>query len=398
MKIKRVYAKKVLDSRNQSTIVVFVKTDSGKQWCAAPSGKSKGKFEKKSYGKKGLDHDIEYINSYDFSKTKIEKFADLKKIENEVGKKIGANSLYSLEGGLLKCLANVEKKQLWQYLNSDIKKLPLPVGNCIGGGMHSESKDNGEKKPDFQEFLFIPQADSFKKAVKINIKAWKMCKVILKEVDKNFKKTLNDEYAWETSLQNEQILNLMEDVRNKILKHKGIVLHIGLDVAASTFYERGKYKYYNPRKFLDKKQQISYINGLIEKYKLLYIEDPLDEEDFKGFSKILKENSQHSLIVGDDLTTTNPERLKKAIKYKSINSIIIKPNQIGSLIKMKEAVELAKKSKLKIIFSHRSGETTDDTLADLAVGFDADFIKTGVWGKGRKEKLKRLMQIEGEIR
>jgi len=393
MNIKRVYAKKILDSRGQSTIVVFVNSNSGKQWCAAPSGKSKGKYEKKSYSHGGIENDIQYLNSYDFSKTKIEKFKDLKKIETEVGKKIGANSLYALEAALLKCLAKSEKKELWEWLNPDVKKIPLPVGNCIGGGSHSIS----DKKPDFQEFLFLPETDSFKHAVKINRKAWKLAKVILKEVDDKFKVTVNDENAWETSLQNEQCLNLMEDIREKIYIKERVKLHIGLDVAASTFYEGGKYKYYNPRKFLDKKQQIFYIGNLITKYKILYIEDPLDEEDFAGFKKLLKEAAEHSLIVGDDLTTTNPERLKKAIKNKSINAIIIKPNQIGSLLKMKEAVVLAEKAKLKIIFSHRSGETNDTTIADLAVGFDADFIKTGIWGKGRKEKLKRLMKIEKEI-
>lgn len=143
---------------------------------------------------------------------------------------------------------------------------------------------------------------------------------------------------------------------------------------------------------------------LIERDNLFYVEDPLNENDFSGFRdllkqvKKLKQKGKGCLIVGDDLTTTNPERLKQAIKMKSINAIIVKPNQIGSLIKMKQVIGIAKKNRIKTIISHRSGETLDNTIADFAIGFGCDFIKTGIYGKVRESKLKRLVNIENKLK
>ena len=171
---------------------------------------------------------------------------------------------------------------------------------------------------------------------------------------------------------------------------------IGIDVAASIFYKNSRYVYKNLPKKLNKIEQVHYINSLINKYRIFYIEDPLEENDFIDFSK-LKNIVEHSLIVGDDLTTTNPIRLKKAIRMHSISGIIVKPNQIGSLLKVKEVIDLAKSNHIKTIISHRSGETLDDTIADLAIAFNCDFIKTGINGKVREAKLRRLIDIEREL-
>ncbi|MEK6935517.1 MAG: enolase, partial [Nanoarchaeota archaeon] len=154
------------------------------------------------------------------------------------------------------------------------------------------------------------------------------------------------------------------------------------------------YDYKNPPRKFDKQKQIKYLKFLIERFNILYVEDGLEENDFTGFSIL---NNKRQLIVGDDLTTTNPERLKQAIRMKSINAIIIKPNQIGSLLKVKEVIDIAKKNNIKTIISHRSGETKDNTIADLGVGFNCDFIKTGIYGSVRKSKLKRVMRIEKKI-
>ena len=170
-----------------------------------------------------------------------------------------------------------------------------------------------------------------------------------------------------------------------------------MDVASSAFYKKEQYIYKNSAQKLTKNEQIKYMKSLIANYDILYIEDPCDEDDFTSFRE-LKKLVPSSLIVGDDLTTTNPERLKKAIRMNSINAIIVKPNQIGSLLKVKEVIDLAKHHKIKTIISHRSGETTDDTIADLAVGWECDFIKTGVYGKVRKAKLKRLIKIEKQLK
>jgi len=181
----------------------------------------------------------------------------------------------------------------------------------------------------------------------------------------------------------------------EILKRYKKKVYIGLDVAANSFYKNKKYIYKNPVEKLSKNEQINYLSELIKKYNLFYVEDGLDENDFSGFKELKKKvNKTGCLIVGDDLTTTNPSRLKKAIKMKSINAIIIKPNQIGSLLKVRKVVKICKKKGIKTIISHRSGETKDNTIADLAIGFGVDFVKTGIYGSVRKSKLDRLIKIE----
>ena len=185
-------------------------------------------------------------------------------------------------------------------------------------------------------------------------------------------------------------------IKNRYKKQIGI----GIDVASSSFY-KNNYNYKNLKRKLNHKKQTDYINRLIRDYDLFYIEDPLNENDFSGFRSLLKKTkkiSKNCLIVGDDLTTTNPERLKKAIKNKSINAIIVKPNQIGSLIKFKEVIDIAKKFKIKTIISHRSGETLDNTISDLAIAWNCDFIKTGIYGRERKAKLDRLVEIEEKLK
>ena len=179
-----------------------------------------------------------------------------------------------------------------------------------------------------------------------------------------------------------------------ILKEFNIPL--GIDIASSEFYKRGRYHYLNPRLERSPEEQLEYISNLIENYNLFYLEDPFHEDDFESFSELLKKFPK-KLVVGDDLTVTNLKRLKKAIQMKSINGIIVKPNQNGSLIEVKQVCELAKENNIKIIFSHRSGETDETILADLAFGFGADFFKCGITGKERGAKLKRLIEIEENI-
>jgi len=236
--------------------------------------------------------------------------------------------------------------------------------------LHSHIKDHSV----FQEFLLIPKGKSAKDNIRIMRRIHKKLKNILKA------KKVNDEGAWETTFEEERILSILKKLGNKV--------NIGVDVASSEFYNKKKYSYND--KSLSKEEQIDYVNELISKYGLFYVEDPLNEEDFSGFSSIKKKN----LIVGDDLTVTHKDRLKRAIKKRSINAIIIKPNQNGSLLQLKEIFNICKKNKIKTVFSHRSGETLDNALADYAVGFGADYIKCGISTKWREAKLKRLVEIE----
>lgn len=187
----------------------------------------------------------------------------------------------------------------------------------------------------------------------------------------------------------------MSIIQHTIKKQFGEWIDVGIDLAASTFYTGKFYNYKNERQRLNKEQQINYVTELAGEYGLSYIEDPLEQEDFYGFSELSKKTN--SLIVGDDLTVTNLTRLKKATQNKSINALIVKPNQNGSLLKVKEICDFCHKKEIKIIFSHRSGETLDSTIADLSVAWRADFIKTGIFGKEREAKLKRIIEIEKSL-
>jgi len=389
MKIQKIEARQILDSRKEPTIEISVITEKGKFDSSAPSGKSRGRFEAKPYAR-SLQTDINFVNNLkieNFKKLSIEEFKDLKEIEGIVNGKIGANSSFVLEASVLKALAAEQRQELWQLLSrGKPKKFPFPVGNTIGGGLHTQGKG---KKPDFQEFLFISKAKSFFDRVFINKQAYKIAEEILKA-----KKT-TDEGAWHTSLDNEKILEIMNIIKHRVKKQFGEGVEIGVDVAASTFFTGKSYNYKNKKQRLNKEQQINCIADLAKNYDLDYIEDPLEQEDFYGFSE-LREKTRN-LIVGDDLTVTNLTKLKKAIQNKSINAIIVKPNQNGSLLKVREICDFCRDKRIKMIFSHRSGETMDSVIADLAVAWKADFIKTGIYGKEREVKLKRLMEIEKSL-
>ncbi len=384
MIIKEISAKSILDSRKEKTISVVIKTNVGEFSASSPNGKSTGKYEAKSY-EKDLEGDIKKIKQLTdyFSQEVIEKFEDLKSIEDIVDKQIGANTLFAFESCILKALAKEQKKEIWQLINPASKKMPRLVGNCIGGGKHSSQ----EKKPTFQEFHIIPNESTLKKSQEKSKKIKLDTKQEISKGDNKFDGQKNDEDAWMTSLNEREILDILK-------KHD---VNIGLDIAASSFYKRKKYNYENPIFQRTIEEQLEYLSNLIKNFNIFYIEDPFEENDFEHFAELLK-RFPNTLIVGDDLTTTNPKRLEKAIKLKSVNALIVKPNQIGSLIKVKEVCEIAKKNKIKIIFSHRSGETDEDILADLAFGFQADFFKCGITGKEREIKINRLIEIEDSLK
>jgi len=385
MQIKSIKGEKILDSRGKETIKVFIESDFGRFSASCPSGTSKGKHEKKAFADT-VEESIEKIESLEIN-NHFNKFEDLIYLESEIAKKfklinnLGANAIIALEIAILRAIAFQKKKELWQVI-SDTGKTPLLVGNCIGGGAHSKGT-----KPDFQEFLFIPK-ENVEKAIEINKRAHKIAKRELEDKDEQFEELTNYENAWQTSLPDNRILFIMQEIKQEIEKFLHTKIRIGLDVAASSFFNK-TYNYKNPEKIRNKEEQVRYINSLIEKFNLVYIEDALDEEDFENFSKLNKK----AMIVGDDLICTQIDRLKKAIKMKSINAVIVKPNQNGSLLQVKKFIEICKKNKIITIFSHRSGETQDSWLADLAYGFKADFMKSGIIGEEREVKLRRLKEI-----
>jgi enolase len=398
MLIKEVKGRTIKDSRGEETIEIELETHLGKFRASAPYGKSKGKNEKPAYSARGLPWSLRLIGFFSEKvrgkNFQVKEFSDLdnferliKSFENSY-ESLGANVTIALEIAFLKAAAREHEKEVWEFIKGDRRiKIPgiMPVGNCIGGGMHYGNLK--EKRPDFQEFLLIPKEDRFLHAVQKNIHAYEYTKKIIKKRDRKLFIGVNDEHALKTESNNEEALSILAETAEKF------GLRIGLDVAASSFWKRGYYDYKNREVMRNNLEQQDYIIHLIKRFNLFYIEDPMHEEDFEGFASILKK-VKDCLIVGDDLTVTNLERIKRAVEKRSINAVIIKPNQNGYLMEVAEIMKYCREKEIKTIFSHRSGETMDPVLGDLAIGFQADFIKTGILGKERLVKLKRVMDIE----
>lgn len=406
MFIKRFDARVIKDSRNEDTIEIEVLTKEGRFTASAPSGKSKGAHEAQAFSSKGIEFSIAFVRA--LGKKLADKdfvdFDDLGIIEGYAKRidrsdnwsMIGANTLYALEASLLKAIAASHGKELWQFLCPNLGLLPLPLGNCIGGSKHVKQ----ETKTDFQEFLLLPKTKHFFDAYFVNLQAYKIAKRLIFEQDKKFENKLTDENAFAATLENEQVLNLLKGVKDEIEEKFTINLQLGLDVASSSFFIKNHYYYNNPIKKINREEQIDYITKLIRKYELVYVEDPLQEDDFEGFAKLKKEvdkNDLKCMICSDDLTATQFSRVEKAVKEECIHALIVKPNQNGSLIETKKIIDFAKSHGINCVISHRSGETCDNTIAHLAVGWQCPIIKTGILGTERFAKLHELLRIEREI-
>jgi len=404
MQLKELRARKILNSRGEETIEVSAELKQGKVIAAAPSGKSRGKYEVEQYSEKGIDISVSFVNfigeALKNEKFSFQTFDDLERFEDLLRKYdnsptwsiAGGNAVFAMEAAILKAMALSEGKELWQFLNEKPKILPLPLGNCIGGGEHIRQ----EKKLDFQELLLLPQAKHFYDAYFLNLQAYKIAKQALFQKDMGWKGQLTSENAFASTLPVEKILEILNDISEKIKSRYNIELRTGTDIAASSLWNGKTFSYKNPKMERSKEKQLEFISGLIKDYGLYYVEDPFDQEDFDYFAKLLKKNPK-ALICGDDLICTKQDRLEKAIKHNSINAVIIKPNQNGSLVHTKHVVDLAKKKGITPVISHRSGETMDSTISDLAVAWQIPIIKTGILGKERFAKLNRLLRIERAI-
>ena len=381
MKVTDIRANKIKNSRGEPTIQVVVnKVGKG----SAPSGASKGRFEAVDYPK-GIDYAINLINktvSKSLGGFEFNGFSDLKKAERKLPKNLGANPTIALEFALLNALAADKNKPLWHILNPDARKMPRILANVIGGGAHISKK---ARTLDIQEVLISPNTNSVENDVHATSDFYSDLGIVLRA------KKQTDEGAWVP-------LNCIEDVLEIVLKVIGY--EKGIDVAASQLYKNGKYHWARlwgcKPEVVDKKKQIDIITSIAREYNLFYVEDPLNQNDFEGFAE-LKKRLPLAMICGDDLTATNLGRLKKAVKMKSISAVIIKPNQCGSLVKAKEVFDYAVKHKITPIISHRSGETTDATIAHIAFAWQAPFVKFGIAQKERMAKLNELMKIEKSL-
>ncbi|MCD6477206.1 MAG: hypothetical protein J7K26_03565 [Candidatus Aenigmarchaeota archaeon] len=361
--IKDIYIEKIYNSRKEPTIKVILETEYGIYCGEAPSGASKSSYEVKYKPISQINKIYQkYVN---FFLNKSENIVD-KKIHQIGINKLGGNFSIALSIAALKARS---KGNVWKFLNPNARFMPFPLGNVMGQW----------NKKSIQEFLVCSKEKSIEKCIKENSEIHIEIGNYLKK--KRLSKGLNYEGAWIPKFNDIKALDLLSRVTDNYNSR------IGIDIAASGFYKNKKY-HYQGKKY-DKGDWLEFIKDLIKTYKLFYVEDPFHENDFESFEELKRKTK--CLIVGDDLIATNPDRIKKAIK--KINSVIIKPNQVGTVSKTLETVKIANKNKIKCIVSHRSGETFDTFIADLAVGINAPLIKCGIYGRERFVKLERLIKI-----
>ncbi|MGB9743221.1 MAG: phosphopyruvate hydratase [Minisyncoccales bacterium] len=392
----RIKPQKILDSKKRPTLAVELILGKKRIWSAVPAGTSAGRFEAKPVKVEKAIKNINLIiaplfKNWDLTQQeKIDQF--LIKLDGTKNKsRLGANTLLAVSLAVCRAGAALKKLPLYQYIQllyqGKKTKLPKPCFNIINGGAHAE---NGL---DFQEFLLAPQSQSFQENLKIGIKVYQQLKKILLDKFGSIAIKLGAEGGFMPPIkQPEQAIELiLIAVKKAGIKEK---IKIALDVAASQFYQRGYYQ----TKFgkFDVDSLINYYLSLIKKYPIISVEDPFAEHDWSAWSKLKKKTN--ILIIGDDLTVTNPQRIRLAQQKKACSGVIIKPNQIGTVSEVLEAVRLARSFGWRIMVSHRSGETLDDFIADLAVGLGADFIKSGApYPPERMIKYQRLVQIENKL-
>jgi len=383
------------DSRGNPTIEAEINTVSGGFGRAcAPSGASTGIYEAHvrkcdeaiEDARKRLIPELIGLDSKD-QRCFDETLHEIDGTDNLSG--IGANVAVALSLANAKAAASSLDMELFQYLGGAFcSQTPLPLGNVIGGGAHAVDAT------DIQEFLVIPTgASNASEAVFTNALVHKRIKEILIARGKGCGK--GDEGAWAPHISDLEAFEIVKEATDKVLDETGIEVRMGLDVASSEMWnaEKQRYVYKNAERTTE--EQIAYLSELIDQYNLLYVEDPIQEEDFDGFAQITKAVQGHdTLICGDDLFVTNASRLEEGIRKEAGNCVLIKPNQIGTLTDTHETISLAHEYGYETVMSHRSGETTDNTIAHLATAFGCCLLKCGVVGGERIAKLNELIRIE----
>ena len=405
MKITNVIGREVLDSRGNPTVEVDVILENGiKGRAIVPSGASTGVREalelrdndNNRYNGKGVLKAVSNVNN-ELKNLVVgmdvleQKAIDYKMIEadgTENKSKFGANAILGVSMAVLKAAALSVNKPLYKYVG-DGKELPRPMMNILNGGAHADNN------LDFQEFMIIPNRDTIKERVRVGAEVFHALKKVLNE--KGYFTGVGDEGGFAPNLSsNKEGFDLIIEAINKAGYTPGKDVSIAIDVAASEFYKDGKYHIDN--KDLTTDELINFYEELINTYPIISIEDPVDENDWEGFSKITAKLGDNIQLVGDDLFVTNKKCLQMGIDKKAGNAILLKLNQIGTVTETIETINLAKKNGYKTVISHRSGETEDTTIADLAVGLSLGQIKTGSMSRtDRICKYNQLMRIEEEI-
>ncbi len=417
-KIKKIFAREILDSRGNPTVEVEVEIESGiKAVAAVPSGASTGTYEALELRDKDPNrfNGLGVLNAVQNVNEKIKDILvgmevekqqeiDARMVEcdgTENKSNLGANAILGASLACARVAAKEKNIPLYQYIAKSFKlpakkyKLPVPMFNVINGGQHSDSGLS------IQEYKVIPNGiKTFKEQLRAGSEIFHKLKSILASHGHNV--SVGDEGGFAPRLEsNSEPLELINLAIQGAEYKRGGEINIGIDAAASSFFDEkeGKYIFKPENATLNRETLINIYSEWIQKYNVISIEDGLDENDWEGWRAMNEKIGENSLTIGDDLLVTNVKRLKKAISEKACNSILIKLNQIGTLSETIECIKLAKKNKMKIIVSHRSGETADDFIADLAVGAGAEYIKSGSLSRGERIcKYNRLLRIEENLK
>ncbi len=397
MIIKDVAIRRIIDSRGNPTVEAEIKTSKGFGRAAAPAGASTGTHEAVAWPDGKVSKGMEFAEKNVIPKLlglSTENQNDFDKLLKEIDgtgnfSVMGGNISVAFSLACAKAAADSKGISLFEHIGKEKSySIPAPMSNVLGGGAHAVGGT------DIQEYLVTAFDDDITTAIEANALVHKTVKTLLKDKFPNIALGKGDEGAWVAPLENVEALEIVVKAADIVEQKTGVEIRPGLDLAASEFYHDGKYRY--KEQTLTPEEQIDFVLGLIEEFNLHSVEDPLDQEDFDSWASITEQTD--ALIIGDDLYVTNPERLQKGIDMKSTNSILIKPNQIGTLTDTENTVKLAKKADMATVISHRSGETTDTTISHLGVAFESHAIKTGIMGGERIAKLNELVRISEQLR
>ena len=414
--IKNIEALEVLDSRGTPTIQVEVVTEGGFSGIAlVPSGASTGSFEavelrdndKSRFMGKGVQKAVENVNKKIAKKLIDMNVYEQRKIDEEMillddtlnKSNLGANAILGVSLAVAKAAANSLGMELYNYIGGiNASQLPVPMMNILNGGKHSDNNIN------IQEFMIMPVGSiTFAERLKRGVEVYHSLKKVLKS--KGYSVAVGDEGGFAPNLESEEeaIEVILEAVKQAGYEPKKDIC-IALDIASTEMYEEAQkigktgYYFWKTDKFKTTEEMIEYIEELCNKYPIISVEDGLAEEDWEGWKELTQKLGNKIQLVGDDLFVTNVKRLEKGIKENSANAILIKPNQIGTLTETLETIRLAQENGYKTIISHRSGETEDTTIADIAVAINAGQIKTGAPCRtDRVAKYNRLLNIDRDV-
>ena len=408
MLIKEVHAREILDSRGNPTVEVDMTLDNNiTRTASVPSGASTGSREalelrdndEKRYNGKGVLNAVRNVNEI-IRPALLGKHADQASVDKllieldgtENKSKLGANAMLGVSLACLKCLAASENKELYEYVSGKSVSLPVPMINIINGGKHAVNNI------DIQEFMIVPVVKIMHERIRAGAEVFHELKKLL--VKNNFSVGVGDEGGFAPNLENNAMaLEFIVEAIKKAGYKPGEDIYIALDVAACEIYNKETKTYNIDGRNLTSKELMDYYQELLKRYPILSIEDPFFEDDFESLQEFTALVGDKIMLVGDDYFVTNEKYLQKGIDMHAGNAILLKANQIGTVTEMTKTILLAKKHNYKTIISHRSGETEDTFIADLAVGMSIPFIKTGSMCRGERiAKYNRLLRIEEKIK